>query len=481
MATNTRRNIYSLLPDGPEIAAFRRGVAAMQARSPDDPTSLLYQANIHGTDDPTPNPAWSQCQHGSFFFLSWHRMYIYWFERILQAASGDPSLTLPYWNYSDPAQRALPLVFRQPSDTSNPLYVPEPQRAPGINDGARLPASVVSFSSAFRFVNFLDSDGSGLSFGGQQVSEPAHFLFPHGQLESQPHDVVHTTVGGEQGWMSDPNFAAQDPIFWLHHANIDRLWKRWLDQGGGRANPTDNAWNTFSFTFFDENGQQVTMSGRDIVDTVGQLNYNYDDDPANIPTPSLAHQVTALALAGGTGAGPFKTTLGASEGTNMIELGTQPVKVTVPMEDATRNRVAAMVAAPVVSNRVVLNLEGIHIDRMPAVTYEVYINLPEDQQPDYQSHYYVGSLGFFAFKPHGGAHAAHMQGQQPGGKRSFDITGNVQALHQRGEWQGRPVEVTFITSGLLPPAGAESLSPEATAAIQSTAPVHIERVTITTA
>ena len=41
--------------------------------------------------------------------------------------------------------------------------------------------------------------------------------------------------------MGDPLTAAQDPIFWLHHANIDRLWNHWLQQGGGRADPTDSA------------------------------------------------------------------------------------------------------------------------------------------------------------------------------------------------------------------------------------------------
>jgi tyrosinase len=33
-------------------------------------------------------------------------------------------------------------------------------------------------------------------------------------------------IGGD-GWMSDPDKAALDPIFWLHHANIDRLWAAW--------------------------------------------------------------------------------------------------------------------------------------------------------------------------------------------------------------------------------------------------------------
>jgi hypothetical protein len=39
--------------------------------------------------------------------------------------------------------------------------------------------------------------------------------------------------------MVRPETAAQDPIFWLHHANIDRLWERWLQLGGGRANPVN--------------------------------------------------------------------------------------------------------------------------------------------------------------------------------------------------------------------------------------------------
>ena len=79
--------------------------------------------------------------------------------------------------------------------------------------------------------------------------------------------------------MCDPPTAANDPIFYLHHANIDRLWKRWLDQGGGRQNPlNDTTWMNTAFGFFDEKGLQVQLSGKDILDTVGQLNYCYADD-----------------------------------------------------------------------------------------------------------------------------------------------------------------------------------------------------------
>jgi tyrosinase len=71
--------------------------------------------------------------------------------------------------------------------------------------------------------------------------------------------------------MGNPDTAAQDPIFYLHHANIDRLWVHWI--GDGRQNPTDNTpaghtWLTTSFPFFDENGNLQTMTGQDVLDTI---------------------------------------------------------------------------------------------------------------------------------------------------------------------------------------------------------------------
>jgi hypothetical protein len=97
-------------------------------------------------------------------------------------------------------------------------------------------------------------------------------------LEAQPHNTVHVKVGG---WMLGPNTAAQDPIFWLHHANIDRLWERWLDRGEGRANPvTNRVWMDTEFALFDEDGDRVEMSAREIIQTASQLDYVYDDEPA---------------------------------------------------------------------------------------------------------------------------------------------------------------------------------------------------------
>jgi tyrosinase len=289
------------------LTDFKNGVQTLRKRSknnPADVTGWTNQANIHGTYDAPQQDDWNMCQHQSYFFLPWHRMYIYWFERILRAASGNANLTLPYWDYSDPSQRALPAPFWQPANITNPLYERQRNNTPpgDINQGWQLPPSVVDHSRAFSFLNFTSAvqdnvTGGGVitnSFGGDVVPGTAHFADQNfsgtfdGELEMQPHNNIHDQVGGtytddqgEQftGLMADPNTAARDPIFWLHHSNIDCLWVKWLAQGG--SNPTDGNFLNASFNFYDENGTRVTMFVRDILDTSTFKYYIYPDTNQN--------------------------------------------------------------------------------------------------------------------------------------------------------------------------------------------------------
>jgi tyrosinase len=441
----------------------------MMSRKPDDVTGWIYQANIHGTYDQPVLKDWNQCQHGSFFFPSWHRMYLYYFERILRAASGDSTFALPYWDYTSPAERALPIVFRQPADESNPLYITA--RAEGVNEGAQLPASATSYSVAFGYVNFSARTSSSLSFGGQELPAPVHFGQPHGQLEQQPHDVIHDLLGGQDGDMSDPNLAARDPIFWLHHSNIDRLWKRWLDQGGGRSDPIDNSvWMNQTFSFYDENGAEQQLSGKDILETQEQLCYAYDDDPP----PVARRAVVALAAAPPPpptppgGARPSTpAVLASSPEAHPMELGDQPVSVTLDLPESARAHIETALATPAPGapvGEVALNLEGISFDKRPGVYYEIYLNLPRGQEPDPRSIYYVGNLSFFGLKPHGPAGGGH---NQPEGAahasteqvwRGYRITDLVRQQVARKTWNPGKVTVTFVERGLIPPKGKAKAS-----------------------
>ena len=489
----TRRDVSDLAPNGPAITAIRDGVAEMKSRADSNPTSWRFQANIHGTFDTPTQPTWNRCQHGTFFFLSWHRMYIYFFERILRAASGDQNLALPYWRWT--TNRRLPLAFREPADTSaNPLYTP--RRAPGMNDGSQqLPLSAVQIGTAMNFTNFSSPTGSGLSFGGQRVTQPVHFTGPHGSLEGSPHDVIHGLVGGSGGanqhWMSFPETAARDPIFWLHHAMIDRLWKRWLDRNEGRQNPVGNsAWMDTEFAFFNENGQQVNMRGQDILDTVNQLDYRYDDDPSlsgiRVPFAAAEVEVVSASAQGNSDADDEsdRTLLGESVGEDMIELGAGPKTVPVELRDEARDRVAAVARADAVpvEERVVVNVEGVQFgEQNPGVTYEVYLNLPEDQRPNFQSDYYIGNIGFFGMGTHEAAEGGH--GGHPA-DLSFDATDTVRVLRERGEWNEGEASVSFVMRGLVPSAeeeeSTEALAEQAEPQEEPPGRPRVERVTITT-
>src|SRR4051812_22282327 len=88
-----------------------------------DPRSLAYQASVHGVgleSDPAPDSFRSQCQHNCWYFLPWHRWYLYYFEQTIRSLLPDidevpadvaESWALPYWNYGRAETRTLPPEF----------------------------------------------------------------------------------------------------------------------------------------------------------------------------------------------------------------------------------------------------------------------------------------------------------------------------------------------------------------------------------
>ncbi|MGH8001222.1 MAG: tyrosinase family protein, partial [Brasilonema sp.] len=280
---------------------------------------------------------------------------------------------------------------------------------------------------------------------------PIQFANPSvtGQLENLPHDVIHVNIGGA-GWMSDPRLAARDPIFWLHHCNIDRLWEQWLSQGQGRSNPVNNStWIDTKFIFFDENGQQQEMSGQDILDTGSQLDYVYDDQPT---TPPLTERTVSF-IAPPSNPPQF---LGATPEGEVIRLSANAAEFSISpvaqREFSTAERA--------VNQRVILVFEGIEYDNPPGVNYEVYLNLPDEDSAPKQENY-VGTIGLFAMEAHAHSHTgghsghdehmAHEHGshdtneQHPKPTVVLEATPVVEALQQRGEWSGE-FRISLLTT-----------------------------------
>lgn len=316
-----RRNINSLPVDHPILTFYGRAIGAMKAKPLNDPLSWRYQAAIH--DYPFPDttfddrrvtaarpdgdplavngealPAdrgtfWRKCQHNSWAFLPWHRMYLHHFEKIVLneviRLGGPADWALPYWDWSatDGAGR-LPIPFRSAtlSDGSqNHLFVAQRNTAPGRNANAgEQIAGPAQTDSAFACLGPTVFTGVG-EFGGPPVfvhggegpPETPPAIVGRGLLEGTPHGSMHVRTGGD-GWMSAFTQAALDPIFWCHHCNIDRIWEVWIQRAPGNVNPTDTSWLDQSFAFHDANGGDGTLTPRQVMQTRrAPLLYEYDD------------------------------------------------------------------------------------------------------------------------------------------------------------------------------------------------------------
>ncbi|KAI3675065.1 hypothetical protein L1987_84649 [Smallanthus sonchifolius] len=70
--------------------------------------------------------------------------------------------------------------------------------------------------------------------------------------------------------------AGFDPLFYVHHANVDRMWKLWKDLQGkdGVKEPECNDWKDASYVFYDENQELVRVYNKDCVD-MDKLKYGF--------------------------------------------------------------------------------------------------------------------------------------------------------------------------------------------------------------
>lgn len=417
-------------PQGQEaLQHYSAAVGRMKEREPSDPTSWAYQAAIHGTET-NPLSLQRQCEHESWYFFPWHRLYLYYFERIVRQAvveTGGPSdWTLPYWNYDlDRAHAALPEPFYQPADESNPLYVGN--RTPRYNEGKPLPKLLQVEEAALALREFI---GNAMFGGGNRSPHRPRFWGQMGQPERSPHGTVHVEIGG---LMENPEEAAEDPIFWLHHANIDRIWAVWNEREK-QPNPTESGWTDHQFTFFDADGNQASKSCGAVTET--QLaGYTYDPPPGGTvgqvtPTPSQ----------------PPTPAPGAPEEPKFVAATEEPVSLTgdsveVPVEiDPRAREEVAEAANPDDPRHLYLNVEEIRGERNPGRVYAMYLNLPTDpSSADYDSHH-IGNLAFFGIERTTEPNAD----EAPHGMRfSVEVGDVVQALRDDPGWDREGLRICF--------------------------------------
>lgn len=225
--------------------AFKR---AMQIT---DNRGFSYFAGWHGVP-------FQWCHHHDDLFLPWHRAYLYEFELALQTLV--PQATLPWWDWT--RSDRIPDAYADPKvgGKDNPLFVREivvyrsnnPQKAPPRDPGGAVPAV-----PPLPYKSRWDDAMKKTTFGS------------FSNAIEKIHDDVHVWVGGI---MQDIAWAAYDPLFFAHHAMIDRAWRIWQHKNPG-AVP--------DHSLMDESLQGTTLKVRDVLD-VKQLGYDYSGTASHV-------------------------------------------------------------------------------------------------------------------------------------------------------------------------------------------------------
>jgi len=164
----------------------------------------------------------NEVAHGVAEFLPWHRWYIYQFETALREVADDPCITLPYWDWENDAEDEMDSILFD-RDTFGQFSRDCRWRTAEDNDCLRRsmdrgfrfhhPGQVLEIISNFdQYTDDWDSD-SRRNNGFREA------------LEGSPHSSVHNFIGGDMTRMSAPD----DPLFFPHHANVDRIWALWQD------------------------------------------------------------------------------------------------------------------------------------------------------------------------------------------------------------------------------------------------------------
>jgi tyrosinase len=459
VVARVRKNVWKLKASDKTLEWYEKAVTAMKIKPIADSTSWRYQAAIHEyarQSDPFASPSdsmpsnaeqkkyWTQCQHGSWYFLSWHRMYLHFFEDIVSAevvkAGGPADWALPYWNYSDandPNARLLPVPFRSATKadgTPNALFVST--RTPAANAGHQFADDAdVAITNPLREPEFQSLD-FGTGFGGPQTN------FMHGgnligSVELAPHGSMHMAVGG---FMQRFNTAALDPIFWLHHSNIDRLWQVWLDRDTDHENPSVKKWLTgVTFDFRDASGKAVKMTSSQVVKTnAAPLSYSYEDtsDPLTAAL-AIIHKPAVAAMAKKRKRRPTEM-VGATR--QSFSLNNPVTHASFAAKPKTAARGAAAAAATTANRRVFLNIEKL-VSNEPAPSYDVYLNVPEGKDPKDYPNLFVGRLPMFGLVESSKKSAAS---SGSGLHYALDITNLYAHVSALPGWDPNNLRVSFV-------------------------------------
>lgn len=176
--------------------------------------------------------------HSNAAFLPWHRRFVQARERALQSC-GYTAPT-PYWDWTEAADTGTPEVDSIFSITNGFGGNGDPNHNQTVIDGPFGNFTVDMtlhegggdtpfYGPHYLRRNFEDNPFLVGMFNSTAVAKAqvmANFSDYHYYLEGGPHGAVHQWIGGDMAPTSSPN----EPLFFLHHCQVDRLWSLWQDK-----------------------------------------------------------------------------------------------------------------------------------------------------------------------------------------------------------------------------------------------------------
>jgi len=204
-AARVRKDASSLTTD--EIAALKAAFAGLMARDPSAPDSYFAIAGIHWFPAIDQNPLF-HCLHHENRFLPWHRLHLKRFEDALRSVDGCAAVTLPYWDITAPVPSFL---YEAPFKE----YALQASIGHDYDPLVTSRYDVEEVAATIAEDQLEDAIRSALT---QTTWEVFNRAFWH------VHDNGHVACGTT---MENQDISAFDPIFWLFHCNLDRIWLQW--------------------------------------------------------------------------------------------------------------------------------------------------------------------------------------------------------------------------------------------------------------
>ncbi|KAH7311503.1 tyrosinase [Stachybotrys elegans] len=269
-----RRSINAFsVAGGPQWDLYLRALADLYSQDAKSQLSFFQVAGIHGRPYIEWNGAGKRtsdgwlgyCPHGENLFLTWHRPYVMLFEQRLvdtavrlanqypskyraQYVKAAQTLRAPFWDWGTgsfvpPATVPAKMKVKVPNGNElKTIEIDNPLRT------YRFPKSALNgefggFSKTSQ-INRCPSPQSYPNSANQAIAKRPYKqwiydLFTRAQNFNQfastsssgaSLEMIHNAIhwdGACGGQFLDADYSAFDPLFMLHHTNVDRLWAYW--------------------------------------------------------------------------------------------------------------------------------------------------------------------------------------------------------------------------------------------------------------